>query len=483
MEYDLVVIGSSKTGIEAASKATILGARVALVTQTQEEFISNNPNSNYFRLREATNLVTRLNYNAWIIQKQLNCELAVDFKAISELDSNNLGEINSLSQLAAFGADIILGEGEFCRLPKQALIVGNRQLRSRTFLIATDSNFTIPLIPGIEQVNCLTYNDVWQQKDLTSLGNNLAIVGSYASSLELAQVLRRLGKKVTLVVERERILPQEELAAVMIIQAQLEADGIEIITNSPVTQIKKIAGESWLQAGDKALVIDTVIFTEEKEFKIAGLNLAGVGVKYDDTGITVNSLLQTTNKSIYACGDSIGIFSSLMKREQINIALKNILLLPWYKIDYSLIPRVVFTQPTLVSIGMIETEARQNYGNKIYVVREYFKNVIQSPILGKTTGWCQFILTSQGEILGCTIIGDRAEELISTIMVMIQNKIKFSNNPIQALLKTEISTICPSFSAILNKVATEFHKQKLQRRKHKYRWLQTWLKIKRNFSK
>ncbi len=483
MEYDLVVIGSSKAGIEAAEKGTLLGARVALVTQSKAGCIKNNSNSNYFRLKEATTLIDRVNHSPWLLEKSFNNELAVDFNAISEVANNNLVTDNSLSKLAALGVDVIFGEGEFCRLPKQAFIVGKRRLRSRNYLIAINSYFTIPSIPGIESANCLTYHDIWQQKDLTFLGSNLAIVGTSAASLELVQVLARLGKKVTLVVAKQRILPQEELAALMVIQAQLEADDIEIITNSSVTQIKEIAGETWLQAGDKALVIDTIIFTDYKELKISGLNLAGVGVKYDSTGINVNSKLQTTNKTIYACGDCIGIFSSLIIQHQVNIALKNILLLPWFETDYSLIPRVVFTEPTLASIGMIETEARQNYGDKIYIVREYFKNITQSQISGQTTGWCQFILHPKGKILGCTIIGDRTEELISTIAVMMQNKIKLSNNPIQAILKTEITTISPSLSAILNKTALAFQQQKLQRQKKNYRWLKTWLKIKRTFGK
>ncbi|HHP7231388.1 MAG TPA: FAD-dependent oxidoreductase [Xenococcaceae cyanobacterium] len=483
MEYDLVVIGSSKVGIEAAEKATLLGARVALVTLTSTRIIKQQLASNCLIFQAATNLREQVNYSTWLKQNQLDCQLAIDFEAINNIVNSDLLLDNSLANLEALGVDIVWGEGEFCRLPQQAFIAGKRKLRSRNYLITIQSEFKIPTFPGIELVKCLTYPDVWQQKNLTSLGNNVAVIGNSAASLVLAQVLARLRKKVTLIVAQPRILLPEDLAAVRLIQAQLEADGVEIIPNSPVKQIKKIVDETWLQAGDKALVVDTIVFGDYRELNLTKLNLAGVGVKYDDTGITINNKLQTTNKSIYACGDSTSAFTTEMAQQQVNLALKNILLLPWFATNYALIPRVVFTTPTLVSVGLNEIEAKQNYQHQIYIVREYFKNITQSQISAQNTGWCQFILTAPGEILGCTIIGDRAEELITTVIVMMQNKIKLSNNAIRGLLKTEIATLDPSFSVILTKIVAKFYQQKLQKQPQKYRWLKTWLKLKRNFSK
>ena len=484
MEYDLVVIGISRAAIQAAEKATLLGARVALITQTTENYIDNSCENNYFSLKEATSLINKVKYNPWLFPTSSNNPLAINFNLLNRINNSHISTIeNSLSQLAILGVDVIWGKGEFCRLPKQAFIIGSRKLRSRNFLIAINSHFKTPSIPGIELIKCLTYDDLWQAEDLSSLGDKLAIFGSSILSLELAQILARIGKQVILLVDSSRILPQEELAAIMVIQAQLEADGVDIITNATVNQIREIAGETWLEAGNKALVIDAIIAQENKDFNFEELNLQGVGVQHNETGIKVNAKLQTTNASIYACGDSIGLFPDSFVEHQINIALKNILLLPRFKIDYVLTPRIVSTEPTLASIGMIETEARRQYGDKIYVVREYFKNIIKSQISGRTTGWCQFIINSQGKILGCTIVGDRAEELISTIAVIMHHKLKLSKHPIQGLLKREIITIEPSVSAILQKTAISFQKQKLQRQKNQLNWLKTWLKIKRKFSK
>lgn len=478
MEYDLVVIGGSQAGIEAASKACFLGARVALVTQSNYH----NSTINYFRFREAANLIDRVKYNPGLLTVESNNKLEINFNTVNLINNYFQVEADSLANLAILGVDVIEGEGEFCRLPKQGFIVNKRKLCSLSYLIALNSSIRVEYMSENELLSYYI-DDFWQEKNLEFLGNNLAVVGQSAVSIELAQVLGRVGKKVTLVASSSRILPQEELAAAMLIQASLEAEGIDIITNSSVTQVKKIEDEVWLQAGNKALIIDKIIYPEDVDCDFTKLNLLGVrGIEWNRKGIIVNNKLQTGNKNIYACGHSTGIFSYGKIQQQINIILKNILLLSCFSIDYSLFPRVVFTSPTLASIGMIEDEAREHYKNKIYVVREYFKNLTQCKISGQTTGWCQFILNNRGAILGCTIIGDRAEELITTVAVIMHHKIKLSKDPIQALLKTEIITVEPSISVILQKIAISFQKQKSRLPNNKNNWLKTWLKIKRKFN-
>lgn len=98
-------------------------------------------------------------------------------------------------------------------------------------------------------------------EDLETLPQRITIVGGSLLSLEVAQTLARFDKDITLVFKERRILPQEEPETSRLIQAQLEAEGIEILTDSPVTQIKEIAGTQWLQAGDRAIETE-LIFLE-----------------------------------------------------------------------------------------------------------------------------------------------------------------------------------------------------------------------------
>jgi pyruvate/2-oxoglutarate dehydrogenase complex dihydrolipoamide dehydrogenase (E3) component len=480
-DYDLVVIGASPEGIYAAITATQLQARVALVTYNDTGYLDNGSIINH-----SFNEIGRLNF-----QKR-NDIFGVERDSSNSLFSltearnwgnavhDNLIAENSLTTAATLGVDVIVGKGEFCRLPKLAFNINQRKLRSRHFLLATSSIFRIKNIDDTVAANCLTYNDFLQLPDLSTLPNRLAIVGSSPRSLELAQSLTRFGKNVTLIVSDSRILSSEDIDTSLLIQAHLEAEGIEIITNAKVTQIKEFSDSKWLQAGDRAIETDAIIFVDARQPNIEGLNLAGVEVKYNSHGILVNRKLQTTNPKIYACGDILGGYSLFsLAQYEANIALKNTLFLPLFKIDYRCLPWGIFTQPNMMRVGLTETKAKQHYGDNFYVIKEYFKSVTQGQINGITTGWCKLLVTEQGEILGCTIIGDHAAELISAIALMMQHKIQLSPNLMKGMTTVEIPYISPSFAEIWQKVTNNYYRQKLQHNPKLLSWLETWFNWRR----
>ena len=181
--------------------------------------------------------------------------------------------------------------------------------------------------------------------------------------------LARFKHQVTLVTRQPRILPQEDLELVLLFQAQLEAEGIKIYSNSTVSQIKTIDGQKWLQAGDRALTADLIILADCRQPNVAGLNLAGVNVKCDRHKVHVNKKLQTSNPNIYACGDLIGGYSLLnIARYEANLILKNTLFFPWYKANYSTLPWTIATQPGFARVGLSLELAQQQYGKDLYVV-------------------------------------------------------------------------------------------------------------------
>ena len=504
-DYDVVVIGSTPEGIYAAQKAVLLKARVALVTQSEEEYL-NHTSFIYNRcLNELVNSLSKFKSNPWGIWQE-----AIAIPEVSLLDIRNWANLiqenitteHSLANLAVLGVDVIYGKGEFCRLPKQAFLVRGcppnrirglvrpvnnreglspesnsgactpRQLRSRNYLLATGAKYKIKS-EYQKQFNCLTPDNLWQQ-NLENFPKNLVIIGDSYRSLELAQGLARLGKKITLATSNKKILAAEAIEASKLFQAQLAADGIKLLLNSPLTQIQLIQDKTWIQLGNYAIETEAIVFTDRREPNITELNLAGVGVKYLQQGIIVNEKLQTTNQAIYACGDLLG-GNSLphIAQYEVDIALKNMFSFPWFKKDYRYLPIVILTQPNLARIGLTNHQLQQN-NQDIYVITQHFKSIFQAQITELKTGWCQFIIKDNGEILGCTIICDRAIELINIITMMMQHKIKLTRNPIQGLLKQEIPYITPSFSEILNQVAIAFHQQKIQRNQSLSKRLETW---------
>ena len=479
VDYDLVIIGSSWAGIYAAQIAVQLQARVALVTQGATNYLPNDTLVNQ-NLSE----VGRLNYQLANNPFATASETQFPYVSLAEASNwakgiNQVQTSNSLSSLSALGVDVIQGKGEFCRLPNLAFNVGKRKLRARNFLLATGSNF-VPQSSEANIINdCLTLRDLGNQ-DLSELPDKIIIIGSDPTALELTQALARFKKQITLVVQQPRILPQEDLDIAILIQAQLEAEGVEIYTNSKISQIKVINGQKWIQAGDRALSANEIIMADYRQPNIAGLNLAGVNVKYDLQKVYVNQKLQTTNPHIYACGDLIGGYSlPNVAQYEVNLVLKNTLFFPWYKTNYNSVPWAVLTQPNLARVGLNESQAKQEYGEDIYVVREYFNNLTQAQILDKTTGLCKLLVRANGEILGCSLVGDRAAELIAIVALMIQNKIRLDCNPMRGLTSVSIPTIYPTMSEILHQASNNFYLQKLQRHPKLLNRLRTWFSIRK----
>jgi pyruvate/2-oxoglutarate dehydrogenase complex dihydrolipoamide dehydrogenase (E3) component len=481
--YDLVVVGCSLEGIYAAATAATLKARVALVKQGLEPY-SDNCEAIFSRTlaeiaKENYKIESdRFNLFSGSITPEMFANSADALKQASiwtEAIASNLKSQSSLASLAALGVDIISDRGEFCRLPRLAFVVNNRQLRSPAYLIATGSHTVVPNINGGDSVNLLTVTDLWRQNKLHFLPDDLVLIGGSPVAIELAQSLRRLGKNISLLTKSPRLLPQEDPEISMLIQAQLEAEGVKIFTDAPVTQLKNLAGRKWLQAGNQAIETDEIILTGSKQANVENLNLEGVGVKFDRQMIFVNKKLQTTNPKIYACGDLIGGYSlSHLAKYEVNIAVKNSLFLPVFSVDYSCIPWTIFSQPNLARVGMTEAQARKSYGKDIYIGRQYFKNNSQALITGETTGLYKLVLRSDGKILGAHILGDRAGELVSTIALAMANKIKLKN-----LLALDFPNVSLTYSEILQQIAINFHQHKINQNQTRQNLLEIWLRWRR----
>ncbi len=481
VDYDLVIIGSSWEGIYAARNAVQLKARVALVTQCDNKYLPNDTLVNH-SLSEISSWNYRLANNF----RGRSSEIKLPTISFSEannwaIEINSVIQTqNSLANLAALGVDVIVGKGEFYRLPKLGFQVNKRKLRSHSFLLASGSNFAPRFLDSNTSNSYLTLRDLVSQKT-SDLPNNLIVVGSEPIALELAQTLARFGKQITLVVKHPRILPQEDLDIATLIQAQLEAEGITIYTNSDVSQIRVINNQKWLQAGDRALSADEIIMADYRQPNIEGLNLAGIDVKYDHQKVYVNQKLQTTNPNIYACGDLIGgYYLPNIAQYEVNLVLKNTLFFPWYKTNYNNLPWAILTQPNLARVGLTEYQAKQQYGENIYVVKEYFKNIAQAQILEEITGLCKLLVTANGTIIGCSLIGDRAGDLITAIALMMQHKIKLDCNPMRGLTSVSIPTIYPTMTEILQQTSSNFYLQKLQRQPKLLKRLQAWSSWRRN---
>ena len=461
VDYDVVIIGGSPTGRYAAVAAKQLHATVALVEPPKRQGASTG--SALFdlltphALSQLTQLQQLSNADQFSIHSS-DANAAQKGKSVlwAEAMQWTEGVVSNLEQspavLASLGVDVIIGSGQFEKKPHLAFTVNNRRLRARTYLIATGSCPAIPEIDELRNTGYLTVPEIWQPLTSQNPPKRWVIVGGDPNGCQMAQTLTRLGLKVTLIVKRSHILPTEDLEIAQLIQATLEVEGVRVLTKTPVTQVKQIQDTKWIQAGNEAIETDEILLCTGRAPNVEALNLEAVGVKYNRHRLKVNEKLQTTNPRIYACGDVIGgyQFANIANYEA-KIALKNALFFPMFKVDYRSIPWAIFSDPPIARVGLSEAQARHRYAHDVFVLRQYFKSVSAAQLSDKTTGICKLIVLRNGEILGATLVGPQAGELINVMALAINQRLKMD-------AIATLAPVYPSMSEIFDQLADVWRK-------------------------
>ncbi len=462
VDYDVVIIGGSSAGRYAAIAATQLGATVALVEQGLGQGATiasphalSQIGQHFLSLSDAGQFGFH-SLDAGGVENCLGSVQWVEAMRWAKGVFSNLEEQHSPAVLASLGVDVIVGNGQFHSSPHLAFAVNSRFLSARAYLIATSSRPAIPNIEGLQTTGYLTAAEVLQQLNSQKPPTNWVIIGSDPSGCQLAQTLTRLGLKVTLVVRRSHILPKEDPEVAQLVQAILETEGVRILTETPVIQVKRIQDKKWVQAGDAAIETDEILLAAGQVSNVESLNLEVVGVKSNRLGLKLNEKLQTTNPRIYACGDVIGgyQFANIANYEA-RIALKNALFFPVFKVDYRSIPWAIFSDPVLARVGLTEAQARRRYSHdQVLVLRQYFKTLAAAQLRDETTGVCKLIVLRNGEILGASLVGPQAGELIHVIALAIAQRLKVGT-------LAQLAPIYPTMSEILEQTAAAWNQQRL----------------------
>lgn len=479
LDYDLVIIGGSPAGRYAAFNATNLQARVALVEPAYDAqelpFLGTRSPISAVRYSQALveagqragkRLIPPFDFSFG--ENSATTMPLAEAVAWANGATSNLEDIHSPALLASCGVDVIFGKGEFILKPDLAFSVNDRQLRSRTYLLAIPSRPIIPEIQGLSPTGFLTAETVGRLAKQEKLPSSIVAIGADPAGVELAQALARLGVQVTVVLKSTHILAKEDPEAALLLQAAMEAEGIRILTQTEVTQARKILDKKWIQAGNEAIETDEILLAAGQELNFTSLNLEGAGVKFNQQRLILNDRLQTWNPRIYACGNGGGgYFFANIANYEARIAIKNALFLPISKVDYRGIPWAIFSHPQLARVGLTEAQARKRYGEDILVSREYFKMVDQAQMRGELTGFCKLVGRRNGEILGATLVGPQATDLIHTIALAMRQGLK-----VEAI--AELPHIWPSLAEINGLTAAAWQLKRLRSNRFLHDFLENW---------
>ncbi|MBO3459217.1 NAD(P)/FAD-dependent oxidoreductase [Aetokthonos hydrillicola Thurmond2011] len=478
VDYDVVIIGGSLAGRYAALTATQLKAKVALVEPDTSELLysAHTPYELIYHqiFNEIANLTEQISEAAVFKPHALSVDIS-QANLYAHATVSNLQQQHSLAILAAKGVDVIVGGGEFQSSPRLSFATNSRVLRARNYLLATSVQF-IPEIEGLQKTGFLTLSNIWQSLDSHTPPKNWAIIGGVPQSIELAQTLTRLGCSVTLIVDRPFILSHIDPEIAHLLRSHLEAEGVRVFTHTRVTQVRRIDDKKWLQAGDKAIETDEIVVATGQQPNIQSLNLAGVNVKWNQSRVLVNDKLQTTNHRIYACGDVIGGYDCPnIANYEAKIAVKNALFFPRFKVNYQSIPWGIFTRPMLAQVGLTEAQAKRLYSHdEVIVLQHYFKTMAAAQVTNQTTGVCKLITLPNGLILGATVFGGEARELINIIALAIAQKIQVKH-------LANLSSVYPSFSEILEQTAQDWNQRQFNSNVALQDFLQSFFLCRRNW--
>ncbi len=420
--YDLVIIGGGSAGLTAAGFAVQLGARVALVEKHRIggdcTWTGCVPSKTLLKAAKVAHQMRTADRHGLT-----PVEPKVDLASVMAHVRAVIAEVyehESPEALRADGIDVFLGAARF--LDPHTLAVGEATLTARHFLIATGAHPFIPPVAGLDGVDYLTYESVWE---LGVLPRHLLVVGAGPIGCEMAQAFRRLGSQVTLVASRDRVLPRDDPAASRVLGEVFAAEGIALRYNARAERAWQDENGIHLVAGGDELLGDALLVAAGRRPNVDGLDLEKAGVAYSAQGIQVDEHLRTSQRHIYAAGDCIGSHQfTHYAGWQAFMAVRNALLPGASKGVTDLVPWTTFTDPEVAHVGLLEEQAREKFGGAVMTCQWPMEKVDRARAEGDTAGFIKLVHKKDGTLLGATVVAGRAGEMIHEWIVALDRGLK-----------------------------------------------------------
>jgi pyruvate/2-oxoglutarate dehydrogenase complex dihydrolipoamide dehydrogenase (E3) component len=346
---------------------------------------------------------------------------------------------------------------------------GRVLVRARRFVIATGSMPSIPPIPGLDEVPFFTNETIF---DVSERIQHLIVLGGGPVGIELAQAHRMLGSHVT-VFDTASLLAREDPEAAAVLIKRLADTQVVLHPNMRVERVERsVQGIAvhFMENGEPSILKGThLLVATGRKPNVKSLSLDRAGVTYTADGIKVNDQLKTTNRRIYAIGDVVGgqQFTHLANYHA-GIVIRNALFRLKPDASAATIPRVTYTDPELAQIGLTEAEARKRY-RRIRIYRWPYADNDRAQCERETEGFIKVITRPDGTILGCTIVGAEAGELLQLWVVAMAKDIKLGDI-------TSFVLPYPTLSELSKRVAYTYYLPTLTRG-----WLRSIIGLLRRF--
>jgi pyruvate/2-oxoglutarate dehydrogenase complex dihydrolipoamide dehydrogenase (E3) component len=323
-----------------------------------------------------------------------------------------VGPPDSAQRFTGLGVRFIYGHAKF--LDRSTVTVADVEIRARRFVIATGSTPAVPQIPGLDSGVYLTNETIFDLKDRPE---HLIIIGAGCVGLEMAQAFRRLGSSVT-VLEAALPLANDDPECVAILLDCLEREGVVIrsgVNVIGIVQFGRVVTATIEAAGAEQTITGShLLIAAGRRPTVDGLDLDAAGIRYDRSGIVVDRKLKTTNRRVYAIGDCAAGHAAFTHAANYHagLVIRNALFRLPVRVNNSAVPWAIYTEPELAHTGLTEAQARERRIN-IRIARWPYNDNDRAQTERETRGHIKVITTSKGKIVGATIVGAQAGELIA----------------------------------------------------------------------
>jgi pyruvate/2-oxoglutarate dehydrogenase complex dihydrolipoamide dehydrogenase (E3) component len=450
IQADLCIIGGGSGGLSVAAGAAQLGAKTVLIEAHKMGGDCLNtgcvPSKSILAAAHAAETVRgagRYGVNGH--------EPAIDFRKVHGHVQDVIASIaphDSVERFTNLGVQVIPARGRF--IDAMTVRAGKAMIRARRFVIATGSRASVPPIPGLRGVPFLTNENVFDNADRP---DHLIVIGAGPIGCELAQAHRRLGSRVTLL-DRMRILPNDDPELTAVVKTQLLAEGVELFEGVAISRIAPsgngIAVTVALDGAERTLRGSHLLIAAGRQPNVDDLGLVEAGIEYTPKGVKVDHRLRTTNRRVFAIGDAAGgLQFTHLASHHAGIVIRNALFRLPAKVETRAVPWVTFTDPELAHVGLNEHRARETDG-AVRVLRFPFADNDRARAERRSSGQVKVITTKRGRILGASIVGAHAGELIQPWVLAIGQGLKIG------AIANMIAPY-PTLGEISKRVAGSFH--------------------------
>lgn len=429
-DYDFAVIGGGSAGLTAAAGAARLGAKTLLI---EKEPVLGGDCLHYGCVPSKTLIKT-----AKVRQLMRSagryglpqCELPpVDFRLVAGRIREVIATIqphDSPERFCNLGVKVVFGSPAF--VDDHCVSVNGARISAAKWLIATGSSPAVPDLPGLCETTHLTNKELF---NLERLPSSLIVLGGGAIAVEMAQAFQRLGSRVSIVQRSPQLLSNDDPDMAGVVAERLRVEGVALHLGVSIQAVEERGGRKAVCILDASgqpelLSADALLVAMGRTPNITGLALEKAGVVCTARGITTDARLRATRPHIYAAGDVLGVWQfTHAAGYEAGVALANAVIRLPRTVDYTHMPKVVYSEPEVGSIGMTE-KAATTAGIEHTVLVQHFADNDRAQAEGAPEGLAKMLVDKHGKVVGIHICGKNAGELLNEWVAVLGGGVKLS---------------------------------------------------------